>query len=244
MRLRLKNFMFMTALILLLTGCGKENGDAAVQEPVNPGSQTEDSNSEPEKESEQQEDPEQQEQITVSTCQITGGQVALIIDVASAMDNGFNQAALNGAQTYADAAEISYSYYSAVSDTEDAYEEAVLTAIQNDAELVICAGSQFEQTVGRMQKEYGDVYFLLLDGVPRDASGEAVDIEPNVHCITYREEEAGYLAGYMAVLEGYTKLGFIGGEQLPTVERYGCGYLQGIDDAAGVLGNSDDISVE
>lgn len=250
MRLRLKYFMFMTAFIFLLTGCGKEKDDAAVQKPVNPGSQTEDPDSDPEKESEQQDsseqndDPEQQEQVTVSTCRITGGQVALVIDMSSAMDNGFNQAALNGAQTYADAAEISYSYYSAGSDTEEAYEEAVLTAIQNDAELVICAGSHFEQTVARMQKEYGDVYFLLLDGVPRDAAGEAVDIEPNVHCITYREEEAGYLAGYMAVLEGYTRLGFIGGEQLPTVERYGCGYLQGIDDAAGALGNSDDISVE
>ncbi len=62
--------------------------------------------------------------------------------------------------------------------------------------------------------------------------------------MTYREEEAGYLAGYMAVLEGFRKFGFIGGEQLPAVERYGFGYLQGIDAAADVLGVRDNIQVE
>lgn len=232
MRLRLQYFICMTALIALATGCGNRTVQAEL--PAQPDRQEE-------PESAPEEEPQQP---TVSTCRITGGQVALVIDVSSAMDNGFNQAALNGAQTYADGAEISYSYYSADADTQEAYEDAVLTAIQNDAELVVCAGSHFEQTVGRLQREYGDVCFLLLDGVPRDASGEALAVAPNVHCITYREEEAGYLAGYMAVLEGYTKLGFIGGERLPSVERYGCGYLQGIDDAAAVLGNSEDVSVE
>lgn len=176
--------------------------------------------------------------------QETGGQVALVIDISSVMDNGFNQAVLEGAQTYADAAGVSYSYYSAASDSPEAYEDAVLTAIQNNGELIICAGSHFEQAVGALQNEYSDIYFLLLDGVPRDTSGSALTIASNVHCITYHEEEAGYLAGYMAVLEGYKKLGFIGGEPLPAVQKYGYGYLRGIEDAAAVSGISDDIYVD
>ncbi|MBD5488301.1 MAG: BMP family ABC transporter substrate-binding protein [Lachnospiraceae bacterium] len=236
MRKRLTIFGLAAAVGMLSAGCGKN--DEITEEPVateRPAQEDNTSEKEPEMEP---------EQTTVSNCQIAGGQVALVIDASSAMDSGFNQAALNGAQTYADAAEVSYSYYSADDDTQESYEKAVTTAIQNDAALVICAGSHFEETVGRMQNEYDDVFFLLLDGVPKDAEGNAVVIAPNVHCITYREEEAGYLAGYMAVLDGYTKLGFIGGEQLPSVERYGYGYLQGIDAAAAHLGNSDDISVE
>lgn len=176
--------------------------------------------------------------------QETGGQIALVIDVSSVLDHGFNQAALEGAQTYADAAGVSYSYYSAASDSTESYEDAVLTAIQNDARLIICAGSHFEQAVGKLQNDYSDIYFLLLDGIPRDSSGESVPIASNVHCITYHEEEAGYLAGYMAVLEGYRKLGFIGGERIAAVQKYGHGYLEGINAAAALLGVSDDISVE
>ena len=90
----------------------------------------------------------------------------------------------------------------------------------------------FGQAVGELQYEYEDISFLLLDSVPRDSSGQPTDLSDNVHCISYREEESGYLAGYMAVLEGYRRFGFIGGEEIPSVERYGYGFLRGIDDAA------------
>lgn len=174
----------------------------------------------------------------------TGGQVAIVTDKSSVMDGGFNQSAYEGAQTYAQAAGISYSYYSASSNTREAYEEVVLSAAENNAKLIICAGPCFEQAVGSLQEDYKDICFLLLDGVPKDASGNPVSIAPNVHCITYHEEEAGYLAGYMAVLAGYEKLGFMGGEETSCIQKYGYGYLQGIDDAAAFLGISEKISVD
>lgn len=240
MKKRLKLWVCIAVAGMLIAGCGKQaeiaENPAEGEEPVT-GDQTGD-------QAPEQEPVQAPAQETENHCQITGGQVALVIDVGSAMDGGFNQAALNGAQTYAEAADISYSYYSTGEDTPESYEQAVITAIENDAVLVICAGSHFEQAVGQLQEEYADVYFLLLDGVPRDSGGDEVKIASNVHCITYQEEEAGYLAGYMAVLDGYTKLGFIGGERLPSVEQYGYGYLQGIDAAAAVMDNSDDISVE
>lgn len=176
--------------------------------------------------------------------QETGGQTALVIDTGSIEDEGFNQAAYEGTSSYAQAAGVSYSYYNAASDTEEAYEAVILTAIQNHAKLIICAGSHFEQAVGKLQNAYSDVAFLLLDGVPKDAYGNPIAIARNVHCIVYREDEAGYMAGYMAVLEGYRKLGFIGGEELPSVLKYGYGYLQGIDDAAAFLDISDEVSVD
>ena len=55
-------------------------------------------------------------------------------------------------------------------------------------------------------------------------------------CVTFKEEEAGYLAGYAAVKDGFTKLGFLGGMAVPAVIRYGYGYVQGADAAAQELG--------
>ena len=60
----------------------------------------------------------------------------------------------------------------------------------------------------------------------------------------YKEEEAGYLAGYMSVLEGYRKFGFIGGEDRSAVEKYGCGYLQGIDAAAQGLEVDSEVQID
>lgn len=244
MRKRLKFLIVLAAVGMVSAACGREDDFTKMPTEAESPAQAAENKPIQEEEMDDGEPAQMPEHTTVSNCQIAGGQVALVIDVGSAMDSGFNQAALNGAQTYADAADISYSYYSAGEDTAQSYEKAVMTAIENDAALVICAGSHFEQAVGKLQKEYGDVYFLLLDGVPRDDAGDEIEAASNVHCIIYQEEEAGYLAGYMAVLEGYTKLGFIGGEQLPSVERYGYGYLQGIDAAAAVMDNSDDVSVE
>ena len=52
---------------------------------------------------------------------------------------------------------------------------------------------------------------------------------------------AGYLAGYAAVKDGYTSLGFLGGIAVPAVIRYGYGYIQGINDAAEEMGVDVDV---
>lgn len=73
------------------------------------------------------------------------------------------------------------------------------------------------------------------DSSEEDTAAEesaAEEIADNVHCIVYQEEQAGFLAGYAAVTEGLTSLGFVGGMELPAVTRYGYGFIQGADQAA------------
>ena len=175
--------------------------------------------------------------------QVAGGEVSLVTDISSVMDHGFNQAAFEGIMSYSQAAGISYSYYTSSGDTRANYDDTVMHAIQNGARLIVCNGSHFEQTIGQFQDEYPDIHFLMISGIPRDESGSPLPLAPNVHSITLHQEQAGYLAGYMTVLDGYTRLGFIGGEQLPSVTRYCHGYLQGINDAADFLGISDEVTV-
>lgn len=169
-----------------------------------------------------------------------GGEIAFVAN-GVVMDGSYNEDIYEGVQVYALAAGISFSAYVAEEETAFAYREAVERAIADDAKVIICAGYEFSETVGDLQEIYPETAFLLVDGVPVDESKKPAAIADNVHCISFHEEESGYLAGYLAVLEGYRRLGFIGGVEEPPIIRYGYGYLQGINDAASDIGAEDII---
>lgn len=212
----IKGISLLTASALLLSGCGFQGGSTGASgqgQALGPTSGDA-------RQGEGQKDP------------FTNARIALVTDGDSDQNAVLNRVAIQGMQRYADAVGVSYARYGAYDAAPDSCKSIILTAISNDAELVVCVGEPFGQAVGELQYEYEDISFLLLDDVPRDSSGQPTDVSDNVHCISYREEEAGYLAGYMAVLEGYRRFGFIGGEEIPSVERYGYGFLRGIDDAA------------
>ena len=175
--------------------------------------------------------------------QKTGGQVALVMVNESSPDKGYLENAYSGMQIYAQAAGVSYSVYGAVKSTCEECLSVIKQAISDGASLILCAGSCFSEPVGILQEKYPDIHFLMLDGIPEAKNGNALSISSNVHCISFCEEQAGYLAGYMAVWEGYTKLGFIGSRSTDSITRYGYGYLQGIDDCANAFGISRQISV-
>ena len=79
--------------------------------------------------------------------------------------------------------------------------------------------------------------FLALDVSASDLGDKAPTA--NTALITYKEEQAGYLAGYAAVYDGYKELGFLGGMAVPAVIRYGYGFVQGADAAAKEIGATD-----
>lgn len=174
--------------------------------------------------------------------QSEGGEIAFVVGGA-VMDGSFNGAIYDGVRIYASSAGVSFSYYVAEEDKPDAYRESIEHAVESRAKIIVGAGLSMEEAVGELQDKYPDIAFLLLDGVPIDAEGKTVQMADNVHCVSFREEESGYLAGYMTVLEGYHKLGFIGGKEVPSVMRYGYGYLQGIEDAMQDTG-AEDVTVE
>lgn len=171
----------------------------------------------------------------------TGGEIAFLTD-GPVEDGGYNEAVYNGVRMYALGAGVSFSYYSADPNAPESYQEAAEKAVEENARLIVCAGDLFGETVGVLQETYPWISFLLIDSVPCDEEGKELPIADNVHCIRFHEEQAGYLAGYMAVWEGYRNLGFVGGREEPSVLRYGYGYLQGIDAAAKDL-SLEDVTV-
>ena len=159
-------------------------------------------------------------------------ELALITDVGNIDDKSFNEGAWNGVKNYAEATGIAYAYYRPSEDSTAAREETIGTAIDKGAKIVVCPGYLFEEAIYNVQDKYPDVQFLLLDGQPHTADYATYKTASNVHCILYQEEQAGYLAGYAAVMDGYTKLGFLGGMAVPAVVRYGYGFVQGAEAAA------------
>lgn len=174
----------------------------------------------------------------------TGGEIAYISGVSRLDDGTYNQAIYDGIRMYANSAGVTYSTYLAKEDSEAAYTEVLHSAIDNGSRLIICSGVHYNSIVAECQYEHPEIAFLMIDGTPEDEAGNAAEINSNVHCVKFKEEESGYLAGYMTVLEGYRKLGFIGGEKIDSVERYGCGFIQGADAAAAELGCSKDVTIE
>lgn len=146
-------------------------------------------------------------------------------------DGGFNQGSWAGIKDFADDNKLNAKYYHAAEETIDSTLDSITLAIGDGAEVVVLPGYNFEVVVYRAQSMYPDVKFILLDGAPH--SGDYVyDIKDNTAPIFYQEEEAGFLAGYALVKDGFRKLGFLGGKAYPAVIGFGYGFINGADIAA------------
>ena len=161
--------------------------------------------------------------------------VALVTDVGTIDDESFNQACWQGVEAWCTANNIEYTYYQPTEDSTDARVLSVAQAINEGANTIVMPGYLFGATLTVVMEEYPDVYFIAVDVAAGDLTVDYTtfyDPTANVACLTFSEEQAGYLAGYAAVKEGFTKLGFLGGMAVPAVIRYGYGFVQGADAAA------------
>lgn len=165
-----------------------------------------------------------------------GFELALVTDLGTIDDKSFNQGAWEGMTKYAEENGISYKYYQPQEGTTDSYLETIGLAVEGGAKLVVCPGFLFEEPVYLAQDQYTDVKFILLDGEPHSGDYSEYRTNENVMPILFQEDQAGFLAGYAAVKDGYTKLGFMGGMAVPAVIRFGYGFIEGAEAAAAELG--------
>ena len=160
-------------------------------------------------------------------------QVAFITDVGQLKDKSFNQGTYDGVKLYAAANGKSYKYYQPANGDQATDADRIAAfdlACQNGAEIVVAAGFMQEAALKAAAEKYPEVHFVFIDGYPIGFD--------NVAPISFQEEQSGYLAGYAAVMEGYTKLGFMGGGggTNPACQRFGYGFAQGAEAAAAAKG--------
>src|SRR5574344_2291236 len=175
--------------------------------------------------------------------------VAMVTDYGDITDQSFNQATYEGCKEWCDANSTAFTYKKPADNTTASRVQSVDAAIEEGYNVIVMPGYAFAETIEEVATANADVKFIALDVAKGDLLaahfGAAYDYNPdnekwssytlpsNVYCAVYQEELCGYMAGYAAVKEGYTKLAFLGGMSVPAVVRYGYGYIQGADAAAG-----------
>lgn len=156
-------------------------------------------------------------------------EIAIVTDVGQLMDKGFNQGTYEGAKAYAEAHDLTYKYYQPANGSDASDNDriaAMKQAVNNGAKVIVAPGFLQATAMETVAKDNPDVKFVFVDGW-------AMGLD-NVTAIVYKEQESGYLAGYAAVMEGYTKLGYTGGGggTNPACNRFGYGFVQGAEAAA------------
>ncbi|MCI7212759.1 MAG: BMP family ABC transporter substrate-binding protein [Bacillales bacterium] len=200
--------------------------------------------------------------LTLVACGDNGNddalKIALVTDSGTLNDHNFNQTSWEAVNDWAVAngggtvknnivsnGSIHTMYYQPTSSSAEFTTAervaAVEAAVEWGAKFVVLPGYLFQPVVKQVQERYKDVCFLALDCVNQDSDNDYTEytLGANVSMTQYQEEQAGFLAGYGAVKDGLTKLGFIGGMAVPAVQRYGYGYVQGAEKAATELGLAD-----
>ena len=170
--------------------------------------------------------------------------IAMITDSGDITDESFNQITWETCVAYGEANGIETQYYKPAEDTDEERINAVDLAVAEGATVVVMPGYLFGPAIAEEQDLYPDVTFIAVDVTEGDIvnlAGENVALGSNVYICSFQEEQAGYLAGYAAVKDGYTSLGFLGGIAVPAVIRYGFGYVQGINAAAEEMGVDVDV---
>jgi basic membrane protein A len=180
--------------------------------------------------------------FSLAACGAEEYKVAMITDSGTIDDESFNQGTWEGIVEYCEENDITHKYYKPLEISDDAYLEAIGLAVEGGAEVVVTPGFLFESAVYAAQFEYPEVKFILIDGVPHTPDWATFETAENTLSILFNEHESGFLAGYAAVKDGYTKLGFTGGMAVPAVVKFGVGYIAGAYYAADEMGVDLDFS--
>ena len=160
--------------------------------------------------------------------------VAMVTDYGDITDQSFNQTTYEACKAFADANGIGFTYYKPAGDSDAERIAMIEKAIDEGYNVIVLPGFAFANAIAGTAPSYADVKFIALDVSEFDltSAGLTADTMKNVYSAVYQEELSGYMAGYAAVKLGYTKLGFLGGMAVPAVQRFGFGFVQGVDAAA------------
>ncbi len=163
---------------------------------------------------------------------------AIVTDTGGVDDKSFNQGSWEGIGLAENELGIERNYMQPAGETEVDY----LTEIQNlydaDFKFIVCPGFKFETAIYSAQETYSDAKFVIIDGEPNDGNGNAL-VADNTVSIFFAEQESGFAAGVAAAVELQTgDLGFIGGMEIPSVQRFDVGFQQGVAYANEKLGTA------
>jgi basic membrane protein A len=150
---------------------------------------------------------------------------ALVFDVGGRGDKSFNDAAYEGfiqarAAIGAEEKDFKYLEPSGAIDRE----AALRGFAEQGFDVVVGVGILFSEAIFRTAPAFPRTTFVCVD---YDPAGRAA-MPKNLIGLAYREHEGCFLVGAIAALTTKTdKVGFIGGMQIPLIEKFAAGYAAG-----------------
>lgn len=149
--------------------------------------------------------------------------VAMVTDVGGVDDKSFNQSAWEGLKAFGDEnglekGKSGYDYLQSQSDAD--YATNLNKLVRQDFDLVYGIGFLMYDAINEIAQQQKDAQFAIVDAVVE---------QPNVASITFKEQEAAYLAGIAAGLATKSdNIGFIGGMDIEVITRFEAGFVAGV----------------
>ena len=92
--------------------------------------------------------------------------------------------------------------------------------VRRDFDLIYGIGFLLKESIEEIAEQHPDNKFGLVD---------EISDRPNVASIMFKEQEGAFLAGVAAALMTKSdKIGFVGGMDIPVIERFEAGFLAGV----------------
>jgi basic membrane protein A len=147
-------------------------------------------------------------------------EVGLVFDIGGRGDQSFNDSAALGIEKACGDLEVNFDEASANTDGSNREE---LLALQSEGhELVFGVGFLFQDPMLAVATANPNVNYAIVDGFIADAPS-------NISMLLFAEQEGSYIVGVAAALKSEAgHVGFIGGVQIPLIEKFQAGFEAGV----------------
>ena len=177
-----------------------------------------------------------------------GIKVGMVTDAGTIDDKSFNQGTWEGVLEYKeDNPNTEVQYLMPTGETTQDYLEAIDNLAMTGVEVMVLPGFKFEEALGVAQEKYPEIKFVAIDAEPlvgTDSEGNPLyEVADNTVSIFFAEQQASFLAGIATALETQTnKVAFLGGMEVPAVQKLGWGFVAGIAYANANLGTEVEVT--
>ena len=151
--------------------------------------------------------------------------VGLVTDIGGLNDRSFNSLANKGLEDSKATLGVTGRVLTSKSNAD--YVPNLSTLAQQKYDLVIGVGFLMADAVGTVAKKFPDTKFAIIDVDATSLKGKPTNVEG----LLFKEQQSGYLAGYLAGLyakdNNITTISSVGGQKIPPVDHYIAGYQAG-----------------
>jgi basic membrane protein A len=155
--------------------------------------------------------------------------VGLVADAGQLNDNGFNELAYNGLKRAESQLGITGRVVEATSAAD--YIPNMTTLARQGYDLVVGVGFAQADAITKTAAKFPDTKFAIVDVDQTTLTGKPTNVEG----LLFREEQVGYLVGYLGALSakraGGDAISAVGGFKEPPVDRFIAGYRAGAEAA-------------